>query len=257
MYCQILSEAGSIREENQDYFLDSPDLGLMILSDGQGPKGAEAAEVAAKMIRDRVKSIYRLTLPAETERRLRSINETVQLDIAERFSQQKSSATWIAVWLLGETFSFISNGNFRFFFESPNSFKSLPAIGNSETPQTMSEVAITAKDFLILTSEGINLGMKELELSKLLCLKKLEAFHAAFSKCGNKYDGDDRTMVKVHIAPEDIKPFKTGDFVLSTEIDREFTFKIWQPLAILGGIGLTISLIGAKLAYSIKKKFLS
>ena len=251
MYSQILSEAGSIREENQDYYLDSPDLGLMVLADGAGPQGKEVAATAAKLIHEKVKSIYRLTLPAETERRLKSISETTASELAEQFAKQSSTASWIIVWMLGESFSYLSNGDFRLYLETANSFKNFPAKGTAKLPLSDSNIPIAEKNSIYLTSEGINLSCKELELAQLLCQKKLEAFHSAFIKCGKSYDGDDRTMIKVHFSDKDIKPFKTGDFVLSTEIDKVFTFKIWQPLAVLAGIGLSLLLAGTK----VMKKF--
>lgn len=51
-----LSDAGSVRPNNEDYFLIVPDKGLYIVADGMG--GAQAGEQASKLAADTVRSFF-------------------------------------------------------------------------------------------------------------------------------------------------------------------------------------------------------
>jgi protein phosphatase len=110
-----VSDPGCVRNNNEDYFLNLPDLGLYLVADGMG--GAQAGETASKLAADTVREVVekadgkvdaRMLVAAFEEANRRVIDQA-----AEDPSMDGMGTTLIAALEMGSDLIIVSVGDSR------------------------------------------------------------------------------------------------------------------------------------------------
>jgi protein phosphatase len=110
-----VSDPGCVRNNNEDYFLSLPDLGLYLVADGMG--GAQAGETASKLAADTVREVVekadgkvdaRMLVAAFEEANRRVIDQA-----AEDPSMDGMGTTLIAALEMGSDLIIVSVGDSR------------------------------------------------------------------------------------------------------------------------------------------------
>jgi serine/threonine protein phosphatase PrpC len=111
------SHVGSVRELNEDNYLESPDLGLWCVADGMG--GHAAGEVASRLIIEQLRSLdnpFSLTSPIRAvESRLHSVNHQLLEQAALLQPGQIIGSTAVVLSLIGMRFTALWAGDSRLY----------------------------------------------------------------------------------------------------------------------------------------------
>ncbi len=109
-----LSHQGSVRTNNEDYFLVLPDLGLYLVADGMG--GAQAGERASRLASETVAEVFRQTAARDSATLLAAFNQahrTVREAASSDPSMEGMGTTLVAALDAGEEILIASVGDSR------------------------------------------------------------------------------------------------------------------------------------------------
>ncbi len=249
MITASVSQAGSIREQNQNYLLVDARLHLAILSDGRGPNGRTVAETVARELWKRIDEIAPVTSGHENESRL---NEAVELAKAacNNMDMQADNVSVSAIWLNRGIIAAITNGRCALAQSSSdwtlqrNSGLSLP-VQPGQAFMLCSEgiSALTAgkpvATFVINPSDSRQTSEESLQ-------RQLENF---VNELALTYDGDDRSAILIFLESSDISAGEPHELELFEHYNKEYTIPLWAPIA--AAAGATAS--GVYALYKLKK----
>lgn len=239
------SATGSIRENNQDRLKAFSDLRLAILADGFGPSGAEAADYAVAALAESLKEAAHSTYPERSQETLLKHILAASSAASQRFAS--SGCDMAALWINRSTIAAVATGKC--------------SILHMEQQQTLETTGLSLpnnKDLkFILCSEGAAIQATDGRVTQKIESALQAASHESLSNLGELmeaiYDGDDCSMILVKTdAADQIYP---REIELISHIDKEFSFPLWVPVSLAGGLGLAVTLLGKK-ALSLSNKIL-
>jgi hypothetical protein len=289
MLGKTTTEAGTIRDSNQDYVLDGSDRGYFILADGSGLEGRSVAEEIARRLAEKLLTIrLQASVEASADRISRAVLECNQLVTdwqVNRPGHQSSSVNLaLACVVEGKLFlgatntcgilGLIRNQTIKI---PPRGLPRIPCepamhgprgsdrpevarYGTNSVPSgddgreftvfteggTVStfEPAISilgpldfqVGDWIMLFSEGLLMSQPLDELEELVPAVHQEAddfTDGIFRRASQRYEGDDRTLAFLRMVPPDLKGLLSDDTVISTEIDRTYSFPVWGALLVM------------------------
>lgn len=249
MIIATCSQAGTIRDHNQDVILVDAKLRLAIITDGNGPQGKAAAELAAKAIWARINEIAPVTSGPESEHRLQEAIELAAQSCAAELSMT-SVAEPAAIWVNRGVVAGVASGHCAIATDI-DEWKMLMSRSFSFPVQA-------GKNYL-LCSEGITaiyrkaeklpvnykLGNRS-ESSESNEQAQLEAFA---QQAAATYDGDDRSAILIRLDKSDITAGEPHEIELFENYNKEYNFPLWAPLA--AAVGIAASSLFA--AFKLKK----
>jgi len=242
MQVQSFSQTGSIREDNQDHLLINSDLRLAIIADGHGPVGKIVAEFTARTIHQHLSEVSPVTGSDENLYRLCEAYRLAQKLGDEQFNTQ-NLCDIAAIWINRGTVAVLATGACRLLNAQPN----------TSDWQEQREFVIPASSgmSLLLTSEGaaVALSSHQLQpaLNSLLEYTDSESFANFSQQTSDVYDGDDCSAILIRREASDLTAGIPHELELFEHYNRTYSFKLWQPLALAGGVGLTAAAAAFKL----------
>ncbi len=262
-----LSETGTIRDKNQDYFYSNPGLRLFILADGKGTEGLALAKTICQMmnqiIREYVGNI-------EPDYACQCLKDALDRSIQKLKDEQKYSGSGVeicAFWAIGNLISGISTGNAYAAIQNEGSTISafwendrisgphkLRSCDSSVTFYSAGKIEIGSR--LIIGSEGIVLGTNRKAFLRNIppTGSDQDTFKRYLRTVRSNYDGDDQTLAVIEFENGDLIPPKPQEFTLYTDLDKQFSFKLWMPMALMSSFGFISSLVGFKIVRTILAK---
>jgi len=278
------SEAGSIREENQDRVVISEAEGVFVLADGTGPNGGELAEAGARDLARRLARVAAQCRPDDGPQRVGEALDACRaaLDRQQLLNPQRSPAKVdfaAAVIVEGHLVigrfgpcGLMSRCSDQLYALEPDrpAAPASPTLGSAAVPgavgATETEPVVLVEkvrrpsvggpfplvpgDWLLACSQGV-LASQALEgltpLAAGLHQEGEEIAEAVFRKVSHLYDGDDRTMVLLRFLPADLKTRLSRDEVIETHVDKRISMPLWVPLGFLAGLAGLVLLVGRAL----------
>ena len=245
MIVASVSKPGSIRELNQDFVLADAEHRLLILADGSGPAGQQAAEETARKIWKRICEIAPVTSGAENEYRL---NEAI--DLACLPADATTTAISIATaWANRGVLVTIARGHCAAISSAEP--------GNLIQNNTLAGPVQPGQSWLLCT-EGIVSALKSMgTVTSLLTMPesppdtdtmqaRLNDFAAANAAI---YDGDDRSAILFSLEASDVTAGQPREIELFEHCNREFSVPVWAPLVAAAGTAIS----GAYALFKLRK----
>ncbi len=242
MQIQSFSQAGSIREDNQDYLLIDSELRLAIIADGDGAVGKRLAEQTATAIHQRLREIAPVTGNDENLHRLKEALELAEKSLAAQ-NTARSRCDIAAVWINRGTAALLTTGTCRLLSSTADS--------GEWREQREFALPVNAGTSLLLVSEGAATALSSQQLqpvlNNLLLPTDPENFAAFEQQTTAVYDGDDCSALLIRLDASDLTAGIPPEIELFEHYNREYSFKLWQPLAIAAGAGLVTLAAARKL----------
>ena len=237
------SQAGSIREDNQDCLLIDSELHLAIIADGHGPTGKAAAKLIAFKICQRLSEIAAVTGGDENLHRLHEAFELARKLCSEQFSAD-DICDIAAVWINRGTVAVFATGACRLLTNHPGI--------RDWQEQREFAMAVSPGMSLLLTSEGAAAALSSQQLqpvlNTLLNEEEAEQHFADFSQQATTvYDGDDCSAILLRLETADLTAGIPHELELFEHYSREYSFKLWQPLSLAGCVGIAAVAAALKL----------
>lgn len=112
-----LTDAGKVRNINQDACLDLPELGLWIVADGMG--GHEAGEVASQMIVEHCQQINEPhdlnSFITDVQHRLVKVNQSLRVMAGQKFNNATVGSTVVALLVYNKQCAYLWVGDSRIY----------------------------------------------------------------------------------------------------------------------------------------------
>lgn len=238
MLVSSLTAAGTIREQNQDSILLNRDARLVLLADGTGPEGSNAARSLLQKISAELLANAHVYAGEEACRRLVEAFKQMQPDFHEAI------AGFAGFWVHRGQVATVWQGSCRVL--ANQNFIGTP----DQEDESLKSAIFNAgeSDRYILFSEGVDAALKDNYLHNLLndlrqtfSSERLQFF---WNETAVRYDGDDRSIVSVCLEKSDLSAGNPKELVLFTDFDRQFAIPLWLPAS----ISALLSLIGLFLA---------
>ncbi|GAB1355547.1 hypothetical protein MASR1M12_42920 [Erysipelotrichia bacterium] len=237
MITAAISQPGTIREQNQDYLLIDARLRLAIIADGSGPRGLQAAEIAARSIWNRINDIAPVTGSNEVEYRLQEAVE--QANTASDNDLGFGTVSIAAVWVNRGVLAAFTNGHCA-----------VACSINQWQLQRDTTLAIPVQpgQAFLLCSEGFSAPMAarlmhqaspalpEGQISAENLQTALEAFAGEIARA---YDGDDRSAILISLEKSDLTAGEPHELELFEHFNKEYRFPLWAPLLAAAGSALS------------------
>lgn len=247
------SEAGSIRDNNHDFVLHDKQLGLVVVTGGVRLKSQEEAETIANSLVSSLTEFHSVITPEDAQYRLKE----VFADVVSLHEITGIGNFLSALWLVDGFIVGVAVGNvsvISFFSEQSVLLVGQDKAGYStlESIQCFDCQKVSSGDKIVIVSEGVNRAIKPQELySKLVSNNTDEELTPAsvLNISKNIYAGDDNTAVTIDFTERDTLKNTPEEIVLKTHFDRQFSVKLWLPIAVVAGLFIAFSLV-IKKAYS-------
>lgn len=247
MLISWLTEAGSIREHNQDAVYFDSKRHLALLADGKGPDGSIAARY---MLQHWSAGLLENAFFFSDEEGQRRLAEFAIEALAQTETEYPSSIDgFAAIWIHRGKVNLLWHGNCL--IAGNRKFTGIPHL-------TMPAIKSVSLDFcqnnhFFMFSEGIKVALQNNYLKNLFedlkhrfSFDKLQFF---WNEAALSYDGDDRTIVAIQLEKSDQSVGEAKEMVLFTDFDRQFSIPLWLPLA----ISMFFSMLGLFAATKIYK----
>lgn len=252
MLTNSFTAPGTIREKNQDYIQIDSDLRLVLIVDGKGTNGLEAAKLMSELVSSDIRAnshVY--TAEEANDRLIRSICESGKT-ISE--TMPNSIAGFASLWLHRGIAALAWSGKCRI-----ETAATLTA-NVSQEHSNIFHATLESKPNMtfLLASEGLNFAFSNNFLNNLV--KELltnfsqETLRMFWSQSRDVYDGDDRSLVLISLDPSDLKAGIPKEVELFSEIDRQFTIPLWLPASIFSALGVAGLLVLRKI-FLLYKRF--
>jgi len=220
MQIQSFSQAGSIRDDNQDYLLTDSDLRLAIIADGHGIAGKALAEYTARTIFQRLREISPVT---GCDENLHRLQEACNLAIADAPPEIAggSRCDIAAAWVNRGTAAVFSTGTCRLLTAMPD---------QHWLEQREFALPVEAGAALLLVSEGAAAALSSQQLQPalncMLTTNDVESFTAFEQQTTSVYDGDDCSAILLRLDPTDIVAGIPHEIELFEHYNRTWSFKL-------------------------------
>ncbi len=232
MIVASISRPGSIRESNQDHLLYDPVLGLLIVADGNGPEGLQAATAIVNEIHSRIGEIAPVTAASENEYRLGEAIAMARKSSRAGAANVSLAAAWVNRGILAAA----AEGRCALTVSSsPEEIRRNLIF--SEPVKVGQQYFICSEGFATTIKAGqIQLFADNVELSAALLQKKLEDFTDRLAEI---YDGDDRSAIYFLLDKSDITAGEPHELELFEHCNRRFSIPIWAPVAAMAGAAIS------------------
>lgn len=239
MLVSSLTAAGTIREQNQDCILLNRDARLVLLADGTGPDGSNAASsVLQKVSAEILENAHVYAGGEEACRRMVEAFKKIQPGL------HGAVAGFAGVWIHRGKVAVVWQGSCRAL--ANHNFIGTP----DQDDESLKSAIFNAgeSDRYILLSEGVEAALKDNYLHNLLSDLRVnfsgERLQFFWNETAVRYDGDDRSIVSICLEKSDLCAGNPKELVLFTDFDRQFAIPLWLPAS----ISALLSLIGLFLA---------
>lgn len=233
MQTQSFSQVGSIREDNQDYLLVDSELRFAIVADGDGAIGKSLAKQTATAIHQRLREIAPVTGGDENLHRLKEALELARQALTTE-NAARSRCDIAAIWINRGTAALLATGTCRLLSSSASS--------DDWREQREFALPVSADTSLLLASEGTATALNSQQLlpalNSILSQDDPESFAAFEQQTTAVYDGDDCSALLIRLDASDLTAGIPHEIELFEHYQREYSFKLWMPLAIAAGTGL-------------------
>lgn len=228
MIVASISRPGSIRETNQDCILHDPALRLLIVADGNGQEGLQAAIFTANAIRNRIGEIAAVTAAAENEHRL---GEAISM--ARKSSPANSTNVSVAAaWVNRGIIAAAAEGRCALAVSSaPEEIRMNLIL--SEPVNAGRQYFICSEGFATAITAGkLQLFTENMEPAAATLQENLETFAGRLAEI---YDGDDRSAILFMLEKSDLTAGEPRELELFSHYDRQFSIPVWAPIAAIAG----------------------
>lgn len=252
MQIKFKSVAGTIRESNNDYVLINHHLGLLVLVGGVMNKDQEHSRSIAEYLETSLKDSHSSVSTEDADYRL---NEEIT-KTSRKFSVTGTESFIVAMWLVDGILLKASIGNVGIFNISENSISLLCKVQIPSSQIDSEKFKVTRNSSILIVSEGIvrAINLKDLR-NKLEIISRHELQpNKIIEMATSYYDGDDLTAILINFSEKDTQKNTPEEIILKTHFDKKITMKIWQPLALIAGVFVTLLYLARKIYLSIKKK---
>ena len=264
MLVYSLSEAGSIREENQDVLVSLEDSGIFLLADGFGARGRELAQEVSDRAVSRLQRLQTQPSPGYAEHSFRQILKECTSDIIYASVHQpgfQGSSVALGVVFRHEGHLFLGrfghvgmlakvHGNICSMGPASvpppvatlaNALSPLPQITANTEPHIAGPFPITVGDWVLVCSQGVLLSQPLSEIEPLApALVGADAedlVRGLFHRAGQRYDGDDRSMAFLRFLPADLVRRFPPEQIVSEDYSGTWKVPLWAPLSVLAAAG--------------------
>lgn len=239
------SEAGTIRELNQDALLVNKAARLVAIADGTGPEGVAAAPALLEIFAGHLCENAHVFSTEEAPERLAASLAFARARISA--TMPDSIAGFAAIWIHREQAALAWHGSCR--AGTRPTPHGIPAQSDRGIKTATLPTRMAARFFLV--SEGLagtfSDNYRKNLLDDLLADFSPDKLDFFWSEANRIYDGDDRSLIFLELDKTDLTAGNPKEIELFTDFDRQFSIPLWAPASLAAAMALFAAFMARKL----------